>query len=65
MNTLRGGDDPEEGDDGGEEGGDGVTKPGHGDCDRNLHGSQHCTTVYGGPGGTDNVCGTCPFHKNG
>lgn len=66
MNAIRGGDEPgDNGEEGGDSGPGSGPGPGNGDCDTNLQGGQHCTTVYHGPGGTDNLCGTCPFHKNG
>lgn len=61
MNTILGGDGP----DGNGGGGEGSTIPIPGDCDKNLEGSQNCTTNYHGSGGTDNLCGSCPYHRQG
>lgn len=58
LNAVKGGDDPG---DNGEGGGE------TGKCTTNLQTTtqEECTRVYYGAGSTDNVCGTCPFHKNG
>lgn len=66
MNAILGGDDPDDPDDNGEDGeGGGSILPKPGNCDTNLQGGQNCTTAYHGSGGTDNLCGTCPYHRNG
>lgn len=65
MNALRGGGEPDNNEDDGDGGDGGGTLPKPGDCETNLQGGKDCTTVYHGSGGTDNLCGSCPFHKNG